>query len=356
VTFDWDGSANSMRYGRSRHYTRSATGHTPTPLPFSSHGPFWEARLSGLKPGRRYHYSIGGGADHTFAAEPAGSYRFDVEADVGSSSSSSDVGPTQRQIGTDRPAFVLVAGDLTYGNTEGQADVDRHFDDVMAWSRSAAYMPAWGNHEWDESSDDLRNYKGRFAIPHAHASPGAPRAGCCGEDWGWFDAGAVRFISYPEPYSDSTWANWRMQAGRVMAAAEANTRIKFIVTFGHRPAYSTGYHPGDSTLASILEGFGDRYRKYVLNLNGHSHDYERYQPIHHVTHVTSGGGGYALEPPWRRSDARTAFRAMHLTHLRITVTPRQLRLQAVCGPSTSDDDRSCRLGSVIDSYTIAAPS
>jgi len=355
VTFDWVGSASTIRYGPSRHYARSATGHTPTPLPFSSRGPFWEARLGGLKPGRRYHYSIGGGSDHTFAAAPARSYRFDVEADVGASSSSSDVAPTQRQIAADRPAFVLVAGDLTYGNTDGQADVDRHFDDVMAWSRSAAYMPAWGNHEWDESSDDLRNYKGRFAIPHAHASPGSPHAGCCGEDWGWFDAGPVRFISYPEPYSDSTWANWRMQAGRVMAAAEANRRIRFIVTFGHRPAYSTGYHPGDSTLASILDGFGDRYRKYVLNLNGHSHDYERYRPIHRVTHVTSGGGGFALEPPWRRTDSRTAFRAMHLNHLRITVTPRQLHLQAVCGPSTSDDDRSCSLGSVIDSYTIAAP-
>jgi len=355
ITFDWVGSGRTIRYGLTRRYGRSASARVPVPLPFSSRGPFREARLMQLSRGTTYHYSIGGGRDHTFATAPTGSYRFDVEADVGDSSSSSRVGPTQVQIAADRPSFVIVAGDLTYGNDEGQAAVDRHFNDVMAWSQSAAYMPAWGNHEWDDSSDDLRNYKGRFAIPNAHASPGAPREGCCGEDWGWFDAGVVRFISYPEPYSDATWSDWRAQAGRIMATAEASPKIRFIVTFGHRPAYSTGYHSGDSTLGSILDAFGDRYAKYVLNLNGHSHDYERFDPIHHVVHVTAAGGGSPLEAPWRRTDSRTAYRAMHLAHVRVTVTPSRIRLEAVCGPSTSTDDVECAAGAVVDSVTIAAP-
>ena len=354
VTFDWVGSNRTIRYGRTAHYTETATAHPPTPLPFSSPGPFREARLTGLKRGTIYHYSIGGGSDHTFSTVPKGAYRFDVEADVGDSGNDPQVGPTQVQIARDRPAFVIVAGDLTYGNDDGQAAVDRHFNDVMAWSRGAAYMPAWGNHEWDESTDDLRNYKGRFALPHAAPSPGAPKAGCCGEDWGWFDAGVVRFIMYPEPYTDATWADWRRRADRVMAAAEANKQIRFIVTFGHRPAYSSGYHPGDPTLASILDGFGDKYPKYVLNLNGHSHDYERFQPIHGVVHITAGGGGSPLEPPWRETDPRTADRAMHLEHLRVSVTPERIRLEAVCGPATSEDDTSCAAGTVIDSYTIAA--
>ena len=354
VAFDWVGSATMIRYGTTRRYTRTATTHAPSPLPFSSRGPFREAHLAGLRPGRRYHYSIGEGRDHTFSTVPKGSYRFDVEADVGDSRSYRDVGTTQSQIARDRPAFVIVAGDLTYGNDDGQAAVDRHFDDVMVWSQRAAYMPAWGNHEWDDSSDDLRNYKGRFAIPHAHASPGSPRAGCCGEDWGWFDAGPVRFISYPEPYTDASWSAWRNGARRVMAAAQRSNRIKFIVTYGHRPAYSTGYHPGESQLASILDGFGDTYSKYVLNLNGHSHDYERFEPIHGVVHVTTGGGGAELEPPWRRTDPRTVRRAMHLEHLRVTVTLSRLRVEMVCGPATSDDDRTCTRGAVFDSFTISA--
>jgi Calcineurin-like phosphoesterase len=353
VAFDWRGAVKTLRYGRTRHYTRKVVAHTPNPLPFSSSGPFWEARLTRLAPGTTYHYSIGAGPDRTFSTAPTGPFRFDVQADVGATTDFGGLTTTEHQVAADHPAFVLVVGDLTYGNDEGQAAVDQHFDDVMVWSTRAAYMPVWGNHEWDKSTDDLRNYKGRFAIPHPQASPGAPAAGCCGQDWGWFDAGGVRFISYPEPYTDATWPDWQQKAGRVMAAAQADPKIHFIVTFGHRPAYSTGYHPGDPELASILNGFGDQYSKYVLNINGHSHDYERFQPIHHVVHITEGASG-SLETPWSSTDARTAFRAMHLSHLRVQVTAGALQIQAICGSPTSHDDMTCTPGSVVDSTTIPA--
>ena len=68
-----------------------------------------------------------------------------------------------------------MVGDLTYGNVEGQGAVDQHFNDAMAWSQTAAYMPAWGNHEWDTpATDDLRNYKGRFALPNSQRALGSP--------------------------------------------------------------------------------------------------------------------------------------------------------------------------------------
>jgi hypothetical protein len=352
VTFDWRGSAAAIRFGAKAKLSRVVGAHITQPQPFSSQGPFREAGLTGLKPGRAYRYSIGAGPVSTFRTAPARSFRFDVEADVGDSRNFPQVTRTQAQIAADKPAFVLVPGDLTYGNEEGQDAVDRHFDDVMVWSRKAAYMPAWGNHDWD-SPDDLRNYKGRFAIPHPRASPGAPSAGCCGEDWGWFDAGPVRFISYPEPYASATWPEWRAAAGKLMVAAQRSRRIRFIVTFGHRPAYSTGFHDGDENLAAILDGFGDRYAKYVLNINGHSHNYERFSPIHHVVHVTASGGGAALEPLSGR-DQRTTFRALRLIHLRVDVTHTRMRLQAVCGPATSRDQFKCSEGDVVDSYTIVA--
>ena len=95
----------------------------------------------------------------------------------------------------------------------------------MVWSRRAAYMPVWGNHEWDDAKgDDLRNYKGRFALPHAAASPGAPAAGCCGEDWYWFDHGAVRFIIYPEPYTARDLARLGAQGGAAVRRGRRPTR------------------------------------------------------------------------------------------------------------------------------------
>ena len=354
VAFDWRGTATDIRYGTTTSYGTTTVAHTPSPLPFSSPGPFQEVELTGLARGATYHYSIGGGPDHTFATAPNGAFRFDLIADIGSSTASSKVATTQGQVAADNPAFVLAAGDLTYANDNGQAAVDQHFNDVMSWSQSAAYMPAWGNHEWETAVDDLRNYKGRFKLPNAQASPGAPAAGCCGEDWGWFDAGGVRFISYPEPYASNTWSGWQGAVDSIMAAAQADSSIRYIVTYGHRPAYSTGFHAGDAGLASILNGFGDRYSKYILNLNGHSHDYERFQPIHGVTNITAGGGGAGVEAPWTTIDPNTAFRAMHLVHLRVDVTSSGLRVDAVCGPATSQDDTTCPQGSVLDSYLVGA--
>jgi hypothetical protein len=289
------------------------------------------------------------------ATAPTRGFRFDVEADVGDSGSYGNMRSTQEQIAADQPAFVLVSGDLSYGNAHGQAAVDQHFNDVMAWSQQVAYMPAWGNHEWDiATADDLRNYKGRFVVPNPQTSTTAPAPGCCGEDWGWFDAGGVRFISYPEPYASGTWPEWQSNADAIFAAAQADSSIHFIVTYGHRPAYSTGHHPGSATLAGILDTFGSRYSKYVLNLNAHSHDYERFQPINGVTHITAAGGGATLETPWSSTDSRTAFRAMHLEHLRVDVSDSGMRTEAVCGPATTKDDMTCVQGSVIDSYTIGS--
>src|SRR6266568_5894660 len=97
------------------------------------------------------------------------------------------------------PAFALLVGDLTYANETSQADVDQHFNDVMVWCLDAAYMPAWGNHEWDTpTNDDLRNYKGRFDFPNPQTSADAPSPPGPSEDWYWFDYGNVRFIAYPE--------------------------------------------------------------------------------------------------------------------------------------------------------------
>ena len=352
VAFGWRGSAAALRWGRTPAYGSTVTGKTPAPVPRSSPGPFWEAVLDGLEPGTTYHYSIGGQPDRTFATAPTGPFRFDVQADIGDSGTYPAVAEVQRMIAADQPAFVIASGDLTYGDDHGQDAVDQHFDDVMAWSREAAYMPAWGNHESDDG-DDLRNYKGRFAIANPAASPGAPALGCCGEDWGWFDAGGVRFVSYPEPYRGA-WEAWEAAASRVMAKAQGDQAIRFIVTYGHRPAYSTGHHPGDEDLAAILDRLGDAYPKYKLNLNGHSHNYERFSPIHGVTHITVSGGGASLEPNWTSTDPRTAFRAMHLAHGRVDVGPDSIRFQAVCGPPTRKQARDCQQGSVLDSVLIAA--
>ena len=126
----------------------------------------------------------------------------------------------------------------------------------MAWSRRAAYMPVWGNHEWVTARTTCATTRAASRCPNAAASPGAPEAGCCGEDWYWFDQGAVRFIIYPEPYTKETWPDWARKAEPLFAAAQADPALRYIVTAGHRPAYSSGQHDGKSQLRAILDDFG----------------------------------------------------------------------------------------------------
>jgi hypothetical protein len=360
VGIDWRGSGTGVRYGPTTAYGLTAIGVTPTPLPFSSSGPFREARVTGLAPGVTYHYSVDGGPDHTFHSAPAAGTSFTVyvEGDIGDTTSYANVGAVQKLIAQGAPSFVLCVGDLTYGNAHGQAVVDNHFNNVMKWSQDAAYMPAWGNHEWDASTDDFRNYKGRFALPNPQTSPGAPAAGGPGEDWYWFDAGGVRFIAYPEPFSGA-WADWNTKAKALMDAAQADPAIRFIVTFGHRPAYSSGHHPGDATLKSYMDALGASHKKYALNLNGHSHDYERTSAQGGVVHYTAGTGGSSLEedgsclwltcskPSW------SAHRAFHLGSLRLRFTPTSIHCDMLCGPSGGGtNDVSCSSGDVMDALVI----
>ena len=367
ASFDWRGPEQVIRFGLTRSYGDSVDAVTPNPLPFSSAGPFWEARLTGLQPGTLYHYSIGGSTDHTFRTAPQpgqSNFTVYVEGDIGSTADFLRAGIVQGIMGSSPPTFALLVGDLTYAGSNGQGSVDQHFNDVMAWSLDAAYMPAWGNAEWDRSTDDFRNYKGRFDLPNPQISPNSPQPGGIGEDWYWFDYGNTRFIAYPEPFSGA-WADWYPKARALMDSAQANPTLTFIVTMGHRPAYSSGHHPGSPSLKGYLDSLGTTHPKYVLNLNGHSHGYERTYPQHGVTHITAGTGGANLEedptgtclwlsgcppPSW------SAFRAYHHGFVKLTFTSTAIIEQAICGPpgdtGTNQNDLICTQGNEFDGVVI----
>jgi len=369
VTVDWRGGESTVRYGVTKALGQTAPAVAPEPRPFSSKGPFREAKITGLQEGTLYYYAIGGGPAHTFRTPPArgaSGFTFYAQGDIGNARDWRRMAACQSMIAEGKPDFVLCVGDLTYGNSVGQRAVGAHFSDVMPWSLDAAYMPAWGNHEWDEpGKDDLRNYKGRFDLPNPQSLPvdrRVPHAGG-GEDWYWFDYGNVRFIAYPEPWSGA-WKDWSVRAREVMGEAQKDTAIDFIVTFGHRPAFSSGYHEGEAELQGIIGTLRARNHKYVLNLNGHSHNYERIHPQWNVVHITAGTGGSDLEenedsgclwricpqPPW------SAFRAMHHAVVKFRVEADRIEGTVYCGPAggsgSNPNDISCVQGSVIDTFTI----
>lgn len=384
VTFDWRGPESDFHYGHlASNLALRVTGVPASPTPISSPGPFWQARISGLQPASLYYYAIGAGPVHTFRTlPPAGSSNFKicVAGDIGNATAFPRMGILQSMIAAEHPDFVMMVGDLTYGNVLTQADVDRHYNDVMTWSQDIACMPIWGNHEWDKTTDDLRNYKGRFDLPNPHTSPTAPdsaevsgAAPPYGQDWYWFDYGNARFIAIPDPYTygaSGPWADWNSRVGAIMDDAQQNPAIAFIVTFGHRPSYSSGnYTPGDLTLRAYLDALGASHSKYVLDLCGHSHDYERTYPQSNVTHITAGTGGAHLEGTgvlsclWKGGcppPGFTAFRAMHHVLVTLDFSPTAIAGRVLCGPpgdaTNNLTDLTCVQGAVLDTFTVFNPA
>ncbi len=378
VAFHWRGTETTIRYGgQPGVYPETASVAEPAPLPTSSKGPYREAKLENLKPDTLYHYTLGDTAA-TFHTPPIGWTRpFTVaaEADIGTSERAERI---QTLITQAKPDFVLAVGDLTYANQGGQNRVDKHFNIVAPWAASAAYMPIWGNHEF-KRNDPTENYTGRFILPNVQALEAARTKDgknlTGGEDWYWFDYGHTRFITYPEPASetDAEWREWAKTMESMtspLAAAQKDPKISFVVIFGHHPAYSSGKEDGEAPLAEILSALAKRYPKLILVLNGHSHNYERALPPGGVTYVTVGTGGESLQhqqdvpaggclwrvcppPDW------SVKRYFRFGYLKLAFEKEKITGQFVCGPDDDDDDpltnRSdveCREGDVIDTFEI----
>ena len=314
ITFDWVGTADHINYGTNLNRLDNVViaDHPPL-LPVTSPwvsdpGPYWEAKLLGLKQNTVYYYRIGSsGQIHQFKSPPmsgAGGFRVCAMSDM--HESSGECLNMFKQVADLKPDLVFTPGDLTGAGPDGQQEVSARFHDAMVWSLNAAWMPAWGNHDWEYTdADDLRTYKARFDIPNPGTISSSPSVSCCGEDWGWFDYGNTRFISLPEPWDSSTRTEWSHQVRAVFKSAQDDPNIKFIITFGHRSSYTSTFRrsPGEESLRTILDGLHSSYSKYKLDLSGHNHQYERYLLSTGMTYIIVSTAGSYYHEGWEKSSS-----------------------------------------------------
>jgi hypothetical protein len=373
----WHGPDNVVQYGLDSTYGHTATASRPT-IVAKDLGGLWQVELTNLAPGTTYHYQIGAsGLDHTFETAPTGDFVWDDIGDTGTTYSGGGCSkPWMSQVwqllAGEHPDVVTHGGDITYANTCGIPSVHQYWNDIAPLATETAMEYAWGNHE-SGGNDSIANYKGRFNAPHAQAipldsssqvvSPGCPSPsnpnvnGCQGDDWGYFTAGHVLFISYPEPWSGA-FASWQTAADSLMAQAEADPNIYFIVTFGHRPAYGNA-GISDTTLQPILDALADKYSpagrpdgKYLVNVAHHIHNGQVISPKHGLLHVIDGGGGD--EETNIKQGAGTLWLTNHLEHLRVTFSGDQMKLDFICGPAYPPNPslEPCTPGDVLYSQTL----
>jgi Purple acid Phosphatase, N-terminal domain/Calcineurin-like phosphoesterase len=373
----WHGPDDVVQYGLDSTYGHTATASRPTITP-KDLGGLWQVQLTNLAPGTTYHYQIGAnGLDHTFETAPTGDFVWDDIGDTattysGGGCSKPWMSQVWQQLADEHPDLVTHGGDITYANSCGIPSVHQYWNDIAPLATQTAMEYAWGNHE-SAGNDSIANYKGRFNAPHAQtipldsssqvASPGCPSPtdptvnGCQGDDWGYFTAGHVLFISYPEPWSGA-FASWQTTADALMAQAEADPDIYFIVTFGHRPAYGNG-GISDTTLQPILDALADKYSpaarpdgKYLMNVAHHIHDGQVLAAQHGLLHVIDGGGGD--EETSVTKNPATTWLTNHFEHLRVTFTGDKMKLEFICGPPypTNPSLDACTQGSVLYTQTL----
>lgn len=390
VVFSWRGDADVIYYGLDESYGSFVTASESDITPVDIQGPFMEARLSGLSLGTTYHYKIGSdGTDNTFttAASDNGSFYAVAIGDTIASDCRTYQQEMNSLVRSMQPSMVLHHGDMAIANECGVPAVHQFYMDLQnSYSTYAAFMPVWGNHEYGKPTskapagtprDSLANYKGRSAIPNPQTVPNDtasktshPGCGqeigsnvntCMGEDWGWFQSGRVLFISYPEPWWNAI-TDWRAKAGALMAQAQTDSSIDFVVTYGHRPVISsTGYTPPkdwNTAFSQLANSYSPSSTnpngKYVLDLTGHRHNMEVFADWNNLTQVVNGGGGQGLIN-FQTVLSGSTFRAKHLgfSTLSYDGQARTLTFAMICGPQHNSQNMSCTPGATLYSQTYS---
>jgi hypothetical protein len=259
VVFDWHGLEDTIYYGLDSNYGQQAVAAHPSITPVNGDGNYQEVALSGLQTDTVYHYKIGAtGVDHTFQTIPTGNFKWVDIGDTMSTSCGTDgawMTGQQQLVADQQPNFVTHGGDSAVPNQCGLPSLHQYFVDQQVWSTGAAFEFVTGNHEYGSPTpgapanaitDNESNYKGRIFTTHAQtadndtptttkhpgcgAESGKTSNTCYGRDWGWFKAGGVMFISYPEPETNNAWVGWQAKADTLMAQAQADPTVDFMGT------------------------------------------------------------------------------------------------------------------------------
>jgi acid phosphatase type 7 len=289
-------------------------------------------RLTGLRPGSVYTYTLLAGADplggaHSFHTAPAAGaaapFTFDVWGDSGCGC------PQQTSIAAalaaTQPDLLLHTGDLIYEGGEARLFDSRFFAPYRATLASAPFYPTLGNH--DMVTDAGGPWLRAFALPGDN--------GTHTTRYYSFNYGSAHFVALD---SEEDWGptsaqySWLLRDLESPAAQQATWRFAYM----HRPPYSSGL--GHGSEYALREAWSPLFERFGVDIvfAGHEHNYERSAPVRDYTavggrfpvvYIVTGGGGKQLyevgRSPW------TAFSAMVYHFVRVDVSGRHIRVQAV---------------------------
>ncbi len=183
-----------------------------------------------------------------------------------------------------QPKAVLALGDLQYPSGS-LSDFKDSF--AKSWGQLKAIIhPVPGNHEYQ--TPGAAGYFDYFGA----------QAGERGKGYYSFDLASWHIVALNSEIDVSPASAQRQWLKNDLAS----TRLPCIMAYWHKPRFSTGYHPNDTTYEGLWQ---DLYKAGAdVVVNGHSHDYERFVPLtpegkadpaKGIVEFVSGMGGYAQE-------------------------------------------------------------
>jgi hypothetical protein len=349
VVWDQDkASAAEVRYGPSpTALTQSAA---------SPSGTHHEVQLTGLQPGKTYHYVVYQGSKKLAATastlptavKGAAPFKFLLFGDT-----RSDFVTHQKQIfamaNEPQVRFFFNTGDLV-ASGDVQADWNDFFKAENTLIRRVPLYPVLGNH--DEESGKYPLYAKHMVIKGSSPAPEAYYA---------FTYGNARFIVLDSHVNVDAWylcalagklydecfkpaqLNWLTKELQAAAAAPAIQHTFVLIHMG--PYSSKQGRSGYAQMRDLLPLFKTYGVRAIFS--GHDHYYERGISGNGIPYVITGGGGaglYAVGLP--SPQPHTVIKNQSIYHYNVIT---------INGSQVSVTVKSLA-GAVIDQYTLGAPA
>jgi hypothetical protein len=275
-----------------------------------------EVNITGLAPNNIYYYKVETGTGdmgplsyfRTSPDDPYTPFNFAIIGDTRSQH-------PEHQMVIDMmrswaPDFYIHSGDMVHHGGVA-AEWEKYLEIEVPMMRFSPIAPAIGNHEVDDVPNiNSSLYLKYFAVPlNLHNT----------EHYYSWDYGNVHFLhtctEYRGPNMDLSMDLQYAQLHQdILDAAASYPWPRFIVVVMHRPAYSNGsIHSGDENYNySTIWGPLFETARVAMAISGHTHSYERFEPIDNrtglgdppgepdviregVIYVTSAGGGAPLQ-------------------------------------------------------------
>jgi alkaline phosphatase len=228
---------------------------------------------------------------------PADSVRVIAAGDIARCDSKADEGTAA--LVASMPGTVLALGDDAYENGS-------------ATDFAKCYGPSWGP-LLDRTRPTPGNHDHNTAGAAAYFDYFGDRAGPNGRGWYSFELGAWHIVALDSECAPVGGCGPGSPQGRWLSDDLSAHPAACLFAFWHRPRFSSGLHGSDRSVDGLWRTLAGAGADIVLN--GHDHDYERFDPLaadgspdpSGIREFVVGTGGAGLRPFVRRVPS-SAFR------------------------------------------------